>query len=54
MSVEIAPGRVFCDLYYWGPKSDFYLVTALHMATGEQFWREGTFAPAPEPRETSP
>ena len=44
-SIEIAAGRVFCDLYYWGPQSAAYLVTALHLATGERFEQRRSFAP---------
>src|SRR3712207_1017467 len=52
VSVEIAPGRVFCDIYYWGPsRSLFYLATALYMATGEQFWHQSTFPSVPQVRE---
>lgn len=42
--VEGAPGRVFCDVHYEGPKSLVYLVSALYIATGEQFRRQGLFA----------
>ena len=44
-SIEIAAGCVFCDLYYWGPQSTAYLVTALHLATGERFEHRRSFAP---------
>ena len=44
VSIEIAAGRVFCDLYYSGPHSAAYLSTALHLATGERFRHERTFA----------
>jgi hypothetical protein len=43
-SIEIAAGRVFCDLYYSGPHTAPYLLTALHLATGERFRHERTFA----------
>jgi hypothetical protein len=46
VSIEIAAGRVFCDLYYSGPHSASYLATALHLATGERFRHERTFASA--------
>jgi hypothetical protein len=46
VSIEIAAGRVFCDLYYSGPHSASYLLTALHLATGEHFRYERTFASA--------
>jgi hypothetical protein len=45
VSVEISSGCVFCDLYYSGPQSASYIVTALHLATGERFVHERTFAP---------
>ena len=45
VSIEIAPGCVYCDLYYSGPQRVSYLITALHLATGERFWQERTFAP---------
>jgi hypothetical protein len=52
VSIEIASGCVFCDLYYWGLQSVSYLVTALHLATGERFEHRRTFAPLrPKPLE---
>ena len=45
VSIEISTGRVFCDLYYSGSQSASYLTTALHLATGERFRHERTFAP---------
>ena len=45
VSIEISAGRVFCDLYYSGPQSASYLITALHLATGERFRHVRTFAP---------
>jgi hypothetical protein len=52
VSIEISAGCVFCDLYYAGPQSEAYLVTALHLATGERFERQRTFAPL-RPRPTA-
>ena len=43
VSIEVAAGRVFCDLYYSGPHGLSYIVTALHLATGERFRHERTF-----------
>ena len=37
VSVEVAPGRMFCDVSYEGPNSLFYVISALYMATGEEF-----------------
>ncbi len=49
VSIEIAADRVFCDVYYSGSHGLSYLVTALHLATGERFRHEGTF-PSTIPR----
>jgi len=45
VSIEISAGRVFCDVYYSGQQTASYLVTALHLATGERFWHQRTFTP---------
>ena len=45
VSIEIAPACVCCDVYYSGRQSASYLVTALHLATGERFRHQGTFTP---------
>ena len=51
VSIEIAVGRVFCDVYYSGPHELSYLTTALHIATGERFRHERTFPSTIPPRD---
>ena len=51
-SIEVAAGRVFCDLYYSGPQSLSYLATTLHFATGERFRLERSF-PSTVPRRAA-